>query len=160
MSYKNELADSDSENQGSNPCPPASDNIEKAGLYAPRQIGHLGQTAHVGRTEVGTLDGARHKRPPDDPPDRKKRRPRSVVATEQGPSRKSKSSQKLSKPKARGSQEAARLISIYAGRERLASVRGTSGVFSVVMATGSVLGRFDTLAAVRAAVSAAAGGAR
>ena len=39
---------------GSNPGPPANENVDVVGVSARGQIGHTGQTAHIGRTEVGT----------------------------------------------------------------------------------------------------------
>jgi hypothetical protein len=47
---------SDSVNLGSNPSSPATQNIEVSGKTAPGHSGHPGQTAHIGRTEVGTGD--------------------------------------------------------------------------------------------------------
>lgn len=46
---------SDSVNLGSNPSSPAIENIDVAADFATRHLGHTGQTAHIGRTETGTL---------------------------------------------------------------------------------------------------------
>jgi hypothetical protein len=54
MTYETELADSDSVNLGSNPSSPATEILDVAAISDPGQIGHLGQTAHSGRTEPGT----------------------------------------------------------------------------------------------------------
>jgi hypothetical protein len=45
---------SDSVNLGSNPSSPATQNVDISGKTAPGHSGHPGQTAHIGRTEVGT----------------------------------------------------------------------------------------------------------
>jgi hypothetical protein len=47
-------ADSDSVNLGSNPSSPATQNIGFPEKTTPGHPGHPGQTAHSGRTEVGT----------------------------------------------------------------------------------------------------------
>jgi hypothetical protein len=48
--------DSDSVNLGSNPSSPATQNVDISGKTAPGHPGHPGQTAHGGRTNVGTGD--------------------------------------------------------------------------------------------------------
>jgi hypothetical protein len=54
MTYVNAPADSDSVNPGSSPGSPANKNIDLLGVSGRGQIRHPGQTAHTGRTQVGT----------------------------------------------------------------------------------------------------------
>ena len=54
MSYENGKSDSDSENLGSNPSSPAKENLTNPQVIPIGQSGHIGQTAHNGRTRVGT----------------------------------------------------------------------------------------------------------
>jgi hypothetical protein len=101
-------------------------------------------------------------RKPPDPPD-KKRSP-GAVGTAAGTNRRGRSASSnvqlkntKSKPK---TQAQDRLLSVYDGRVRLASITGSGGEFVVVMADGALLGNFKTLGQASAAISTAHGGGR
>ena len=57
-------------------------------------------------------------------------------------------------------QEPDRDLALYDGRVRLASIMGRSGQFLVILASGVLLGGFDSLKQACAEISAAHGGGR
>jgi hypothetical protein len=95
-----------------------------------------------------------------DPPD-KKRSPGSG-ATEHGAKRRNSRSvsRKHITKQPQQAQESDRSLSVYDGRDRLASITGQRGDFVVVMADGALLGSFNTLGRAIAAISTAQGGVR
>lgn len=96
------------------------------------------------------------------PPDPEKRSP-GAVGTAAGDNRKivCGSVGKPQNTKSKSEKQAPdRLLSMYDGRVRLASITGTTGDFVVVMANGGLLGSFKTLGQASAAISIAHGGGR
>jgi hypothetical protein len=94
----------------------------------------------------------------DGPP--KKRSPALVVSKRRANRNSDRHSHPNNKETDRKTQESDRSLSLYDGRDRLASITGQVGDFIVVMADGGLLGSFKTLGQARAAISAAHGGVR